>query len=177
MNTTNNTAKPNINLSPFNPDEITGRRTFLGALYVSIFILLFFPLLNFSFDTSILGAMAGVDQEVQQQIKKFIFDQKAAAWFTLMLGSIMPIIFIFLRRSVSKILKGVALTLFAPALLFAIRTMNDQDSLSGLVGSATWGPTIWAALYLAALIAGLIGIIRLGRKQTAIQAIAEPSIH
>jgi len=177
MNTTNDTIKLNINLSPFKPDALTGRRTFLGALYISLFILLFFPLMNISLNVSALGAMAGVQQEAQSKLEELIFAQKAVAWFTLLLGSAMPIIIILLRRSVSKILKVVALVLFAPALLFAIRMMNDQGSRSDFGGSGTWGPTIWAALYFVALIAGVVGIARLGRKQTDVQAMAQPSNH
>lgn len=147
----------------------------MGGFYVSIFILLFFPLLNISFDVSALGAMAGVHQEAQRQIEGLLFGKKAVAWFTLLLGSVVPAILIVIRRPVSKILKGVALVLFAPALLFAIRIMNDQGSLSDFGGSVTWGPTTWAALYFAALIASVVGIARLGRKQATVEAIVVPS--
>jgi len=84
-------------------------------------------------------------------------------------------IFILLRRPMGKILKGIALLLFAPALLVGIRIAGDKGSASDYLWSMTWEPTLWALIYLGALIACAVGIFRFGKKEPAEQPVGAVS--
>lgn len=165
MSNTTNTPKTKMNLSPIRKDELSGRRSFLTGLYISIIILILFPLYKLHYDTSVIGRMSGLLQEMDGKVAEWQSSRKAAAWIFLVIGMTMPSVFLMRGRNVFKIFKGVALVLIMPSILLALKSVRDEGSFSNFAVSFTWGPTIWSWLYLAAQVCCAVGIIQFGRNE------------
>ena len=132
---------------------------------MGMIILLVCPLFKFSWDASFMGTLAGAGAELNSKLSEIRFGQKFVAWVTLLLGAFLPIIFIVRRQVVSKLMKGIALALVTPAILFALRIVSDEGSQYNPVVSVAYGPTTWAWLYLASLICCVVGIVKFGIKK------------